>query len=218
MAMKKIGTAIAALIVLACLGVGKGFAVSIAYPKLSIREQVNRADYALHARVLEIKRLGKIDSQRPVGPCGILIKVSVLEQFKGAALPDSAWFATHQILFPEKPLKKGDVVLALLRDVERDHGVFDEALKNAYASVRSCAPEASSLYLAVYEENLFPIVAEKTGGLWLEHGGRTEIPRSVEPKLKGVCRPLRDGGCVVTQNPAVAWQPLREELRSWSLR
>jgi hypothetical protein len=211
----------AVLAVLACLSFGESVAVTIGYPELSIREQFDRADFVLQARVLNVERLGKVDPQLPLGPCGVLVKVAVLEQFKGTALPTNIEFVTHRILFPEKPLKTGDVALLLLRDIAlsttRPPAIRAE-LQVAYANVRSCMPEGPSLYLANYEQNIFPIVRKKNNEhLWLEYE-RTIVPPNVVPRLESKCEAERGGACMHMESTSVAWQSIRKEIKSWHAR
>jgi hypothetical protein len=88
-----------------------------AYPRVHIGEQIERADHVLYATVVERQRMGSANPDVPVDSC-VLYKLRVVEQFKGELGP-TAWFATHRILFANRPLSAGDRVLILLRSAKK---------------------------------------------------------------------------------------------------
>ena len=111
------------------------------YPRLGIREQIERADHVLYATVVERRRMGSASPDVPVDSCGVLYRLRVVEQFKGELGP-TTWFATHRILFPTHPLSAGDRVLILLRDLQKNSPADDAwrraESRRAYARIRSC--------------------------------------------------------------------------------
>jgi hypothetical protein len=211
-------TVFAALALVAALPV---LASVRAYAPRNLRQQWDRAKHVALVRVTKVKKLGAVGNDRPLGRCGVLYGFEVLEQFKGD-LPQEAVFATHRILFPERPLRVKEEVLIFLRDLRNrqslDSGIQPE-LDAAADAIAKCGPMETTLYVAMSEENVFPIISKgstTTGELrWLEYRD-TAMPADIQPKLEGKCEPLSDGVCRVTQHPRVAWLPIRNLLKSWS--
>jgi hypothetical protein len=105
------------------------------YPPLSLHQQFDRADHAVHARVAQIERPGDFDRRaNPMGPCGVHYRIEILEQFKGK-LPTKAWFVTHKLLYPEMPLSVGEEIVILARDLTRLRA--DDPFREDLESIRS---------------------------------------------------------------------------------
>jgi hypothetical protein len=192
-----------------------------AYAPRDLHEQWERAKHVALVRIATVQRLGVVPKDLPMGSCGVLYEIEVLEQFKGK-LPRQSAFATHRILFPERPLRVKEDVLVFLRDLKTkqplDRGLQHE-FDAAAAAIMKCGSIKTTLYVAMSEENVFPLLSNgsvtRGEARWLEYRD-TLMPEDVQPKLERLCEPLRDGGCVVTQNPRVAWLPIRRLLKSWS--
>ena len=198
-------------------------ALVLGYPPVEIHHQIQRADHVLYASVIERRRMGPANPDVPVDSCGVLYKLRVVEQFKGELGP-TVWFATHRILFADRPLSAGDHILVLLRDLQRD-GPADDAQRRdesrqAYARIRTCGDPHTTLYLAPYEENIFPVVGEKarsdSPALWMQYSSDTTIPAELGPRKLARCEPLQDGGCTVVEHASIAWEPFRNSLKTWT--
>jgi hypothetical protein len=154
----------------------------------------------------------------------VLYGIEVLEQFKGELPPKTA-FVTHQILFPERPLRVDEKALVLLRDLairqSLDRPIQDE-LDFASQAIAKCGPVETTLYVAIFEENVFPLVSEAapTRGQtpWIEYRRESSMPPDLQPRRKGKCEALRAGGCIVTEHPSVGWSSVRSVLKSWASR
>lgn len=199
-------------------------ALVFAYPRVGIRQQVERADHVLYATIVERRRMGAANPDVPVDSCGVLYKFRVVEQFKGELRP-TAWFATHRILFMDHPLSAGDRVLVLLRDLQRNGPADDAQRRNesrqAYADIRTCGDPQTTLYLAPYEENIFPVVREgarhNSSAVWMEYSpDDTSIPVEVGPRKPERCGPMRDGMCTVVEHAGVDWEAFRNALKTWT--
>lgn len=106
-------TVFAALALIAAL---PALATVRAYAPHNLRQQWELAKHVALVRVTTVRKLGPVGNDRPLGPCGVLYGFEVLEQFKGE-LPHKAVFATHRILFPERPLHVKEEALIFLRDL-----------------------------------------------------------------------------------------------------
>jgi hypothetical protein len=195
-----------------------------AYAPRDLRQQWERAKHVALVRVTTVRKLGDFDRDRwPLGPCGVLYGFEVVEQFKGE-LPRKTAFGTHRILFPERPLRVDEEALVFLRDLRirqsLDTGIQHE-LDAAAEAIAKCGAMETTLYVAMSEENVFPLISTASvyrgGSLWLEYRD-TSMPGGVEPRLEGKCEPFRDGGCRTTQHPRVAWPSVRALLESWAGR
>lgn len=193
------------------------------YPTVGIRGQVQRADHVLYATVVERRRMGSGNPDVPVDSCGVLYKLRVVEQFKGELGP-TMWFATHRILFLDRPLSVGDRVLVLLRDLRMKGSADDVQRRNesrrAYARVRKCGDPQTDLYLAPYEENIFPVIREKTSvngsALWMQYSTGTIIPEEVGPRKPATCERLENGVCMAVADARVSWNAVRNALKTWT--
>jgi hypothetical protein len=207
---------------LAVVAAGNCAAMLLGYPRVGIRDQVRRADHVVYATVVERRRLGAADPDVPVDSCGVLYKVRIVEQFKGE-LGATVWFATHNILFVDRPLSAGDRVLILLRDLQRKGSPDDaerrQESREAHARIRTCGDPQTTLYLAPYEENIFPVVQEKDrasgSALWMQYSSDTIMPVELGPRKRERCERLEDGGCIKVVHARMAWEPLRNALKTW---
>lgn len=203
---------------------GECAASVFAYPSpVGIRAQIRRADHVLYATVVEHRRMGPDNPDVPVDSCGVLYKLRVVEQFKGELGP-TVWFATHRILFGDRPLSAGDRVLVLLRDLQRSGPVDDaqrrDESRQAYARIRTCGDPQTSLYLAPYEENIFPVVPENSHGnspvLWMQYSSDTTIPVELGPRKPEKCERWQEGACLGIVDARVAWETVRDALKTWT--
>jgi hypothetical protein len=192
-----------------------------AFVKLDLRTQLARADYVIQGKIIEKRHVGPRQVDQPIGSCGVLYRLQILRQFKGEH-KNIDWFATHRIVFPERPLSVGDKVLVLLRDLARERSMDSEILKaeleQSYAAIRACGSPPTSLYLADYEENIFPIVAEGAGASrveWLKYSsGRTTIALDSASIRPANCEPVKTG-CVETQAARADWRALSRAIKDW---
>lgn len=211
-------TVLAALAFVAAL---PALATVRAYAPRNLRQQWDRAKHVALVRITTRRKLGGVGNDRPLEPCGVLYGFEVLEQFKGE-LPHEAVFATHRILFPERPLRVKEEAVVFLRDLRNrqslDSGIQHE-LDAAADAIAKCGPMETTLYVAISEENVFPLSSRgsaTTGQLrWLEYRD-TAMPADIQPRLEEKCEPRPDGICVITEHPRVAWLPIRNLLKSWS--
>lgn len=196
------------------------------YPRLGIRKQIERADHVLYATVVERRRMGSASPDVPVDSCGVLYRLRVVEQLKGELGP-TTWFATHRILFPTHPLSAGDRVLILLRDLQKNSPADDawrrDESRRAYARIRSCGDPQTTLYLAPYEQNIFPVVREgarhNSSAVWMEYSpDDTIIPMELGPRKPEKCGPPQNGMCTVVEHAGVDWEAVRNALRTWTRR
>lgn len=199
-------------------------ATVFAYPSpVGIREQIRRADHVLYATVIERRRMGSANPDVPVDSCGVLYKLRVVEQFTGELGP-TVWFATHRILFGDRPLSAGDHILVLLRDLQRNGPAGDaqrrDESRQAYAGMRTCGDPQTTLYLAPYEENIFPVVRENARGnssaLWLQYSTDTTIPADLGPRQPARCERMQEGICMALVDARVAWETFRNALKTWT--
>jgi len=209
--------------IVAMVFAGDCAATVIGYSPVDIRHQVQRADHVLYAKVLEHRRLGSADPHVPVDTCGVLYKIRVMEQFKGDLGP-TVWFATHRLLFGDRPLSAGDHVLVMLRDLQKS-GPAGDALRRdesrqAYARIRSCGDPQTTLYLAPYEENIFPVELEKNRGkggeLWMRYSSDTPVPVELAPRKPERCERWQEGACMAIVDARVAWESVRVGLKTWA--
>jgi hypothetical protein len=190
---------------------------------LDIREQIAAVDHAVYAEIVEVQPLGEKSARLPIGRCGMLYRIRVLEQFKGS-VHQTEWFVTQRILFPERPLSVGDQVLVLLRDLARarpqEDALVREEFEQLREELRACGPEKTTLYLGQGREGIFPIVTEKTSAgstRWMQfsYSGNTIMPAEVLPPPLTKCVPQPRGGCIIPKPERVEWAKLRKALRSW---
>ena len=113
-------------------------------------------------------------------------------------------------------------VLVFLRDLSirqpLDRPIQDE-LDLVSQAIAKCGSLDTTLYVAVFEENVFPLVSEESMARgqtpWLEYR-RTSMSPDLQPRREGKCEAMRDGGCIVTEHPSVAWSSVRSLLGSWA--
>ena len=193
------------------------------YAPLSLREQLDRADHAVHVRILEVDRPGDFDrNQQPMGSCGVHYKVRIVQQFKGA-LPQTTWFVTHQILYPQRPLSPGEEVLVLLRDLSklRQEDPWSAELARIRTQLKGCHANASDLYAAHFEQNVFSFLrreSAKGSALWLEYSEMTLLPASMRAhanRWREECAVPKDGSAC-PEHRAVSWPAVQQALRSWA--